>query len=400
MAQIPDQLGFAPVEGTPTQPGDVRPTDFGLGQDASQLERVAMMQRRADWMNVRVQAGQDRQAAQSSPQFQSFVEADDKRYAGDAAAWDPTKPGFAADQITKTKSAFVDALGLYAASGATPGQVSEFQTLGAQYAAKRGQAANGYEAAKLSQNAQAAQLAAANGFVTQGISAFAPAYQKIVAGYDGASPTLVPQVQAAFDTAWKPVLASAPASMQPRLEAEISQRREEATANALALQGHVQNAYVLRQGADQADGLIDTIVSNPLAYSDVTGQLPTIAATLPADIRDATLKTWQAQAASGRIRGLLVEQKPDQALAELNDGRYDTILDPAQKSQLEDAAEAANRAYGPESITRGAAAATAEARLQADYQARLTTGKGILQPGELDADAKLIGGERVGQWMV
>jgi hypothetical protein len=384
MAQVPS-VPLDPVQGANLPADGPRPTDFGLGQAASEAQRVAQMSRRTGLLQIRAQAAQDRQAAVTSPQFQSFVEADDGRFAAEAGAWNG-QPGFAADQTAKTKAALAAATQAYAASGASPGQVSEFGALGLSAVARRGAAASDYEQRQLMSQAQDVQTATLNGYKTQGIAAQGAAVQKLYDGYDGSTPTLVPQVSQAFDGAWAPVIASAPDNLKPRLQLEASAMKAEAIAQATSHQGEMQRAYVATQGSTAATTLINSIYSNPSAYDTATAQFPQIAATLPAEIRARASQEWGAAAAQARISGLIDRREYPQALAELDDGRYDQVLKPEEKGALQARALAENRAHGPEGIAIATASAAAEARLQADIEARARTGRGILAPGQVDAD--------------
>lgn len=399
MAQIPD-LPLQPLEGESLPAIAPTPTDFGLGRAAGEAERVATMAKRTQMLGVRVQAAQDRQAVMTSPTFQNFLESDDRRFATEAGQWDTSQPGFAADQIGKTKAALADAAKTFAASGATPGQLGELNTLGLAAVAHRGAAANEYEQRQLTTQADQARETTTNGFLTQGIAAQGAAEQQIHDSYDGSTPTLVPQVSAAFDQAWGPVIASAPAGLQPRLQLEASARKAEAVARAGALQGEMQNAYIATQGNKQATGLINQIYSSPLAYDNAVGQFGAIAATLPAPIRAKATEEWQAAAVQARIGGLIDQRRPDQALAELNDGRYDSVLKPELKGELESRAIAANRSEGPGAIGMATANASAEQRLQADLESRAAHGKSILSPGEVNADyaAGILSADTVGRY--
>jgi hypothetical protein len=377
MAQIPEAIPLDQVQGQELPPIAPAPTDFGFGQAGQEFEHVAMAQRRVGMMQIRAQAAQARQDALTSPQFQQFNEADAKSFAEDAGAWDPSKPGFATDQVTKVQSRLAQAQSDYAAAGATPGQLSEFRTLGLQQVARRGAEANQYEQTELMRQAGQVQETAANGFKSQIIAAWGPAKQKLYDGYDGSSPTLVPQTASAFDAAAQPVIASAPPALQDRLRLEASVMKESAVAEAGEVQGHAQTAYVVTQADNQASTLINSVVSNPLAYDDVMKQLPSIAATLPAgQIHDKALTTWQNAAAKGRVNSLIDNQQYGQALTELNDKRYDPYLLDGEKDQLEARAMAESREHGPQAVDRAIAAKQASDNMEADAYARATTGKG------------------------
>lgn len=385
MARIPDQIPLAPLEGETTPAIAPAPTDFGLGQAGQTLESVAMGQRRNAMLSARVQGAQARQAALTSPQWQQFGEADARGFAADAGAWNG-QPGFSTDQIGKVQGRLDDATKAFAASGATPAQVSEFRSAGLGVVAQRGAQANQFEQQQLMQQADQVREATTNGYVANGIAAQAGPVQKLYDGYDGSTPTLVPQVGAAVSAAWAPIIASAPASLQPRLQLEASVQQQQEIARAAAHQGEAQTAFIGTQGNNNASALLNTVVSNPLAYDTVTAQLPKIAATLPADVAAKELPAWRQSAVQARITGLIGQRHPDQALAELNDGRYDHILEPQQKAELVARSMAEDRANGPDAIGAATAAASVQERMQADIEARARTGHGILSPGELDAD--------------
>jgi hypothetical protein len=375
MARLPTSLGDAPVEGQAPSTDVVQPTDFGFGQAGGEFERVAMMSRRVGLMDARAQAAQDRTAAAMSPQFQAAQEADDSRFGQEAGAWNGS-PGFATDQIAKTKAAYATAAAAFQKAGATPGQLAEFNTLSTQATLRRAGAANEFEQRRALEQADEVQATTVNGFKGQMIAAWAPARQTLLDGYDGSTPTLIPQTGQAFDQAVAPILDSAPEGLKPKLQLEASLMRAEAIAQAGELQGHAQNAYVLTQTGDQAQTLINSVYSNPAAYDDVSQQLPAIAAQVPGEYRAATLDRWRSANAQARVSGLIDRQQYGQALSELDDGRYDGFLEKGAKGELEARALAENRAHGPEAVDHAVAAQKAAEDAQADAYARATTGHG------------------------
>lgn len=373
MAQIPDSLPLAEVAGSRPSTEVVAPTDFGLGGVGQTLEGVAHADRRVDELAQRAQEKLDRDAAQ--PALQALQSANEDAFAGEAAAYNG-EPGFAADQIAKAKArgqAAVSATDLGPGAKAQLGQLAQAETL------RIGQQAIAHEA-KVRAQPIADQRAAQeqvqlNTGVTSLITGFAPAKQALLDGYDGSQHGLTQQIGDAFDAAAAPALEAAPPQLKGRLQAHFAQMRTEEIANAAVTEAKGADAYVLRNSQDQANSLINTVSSNPLAYDNVVGVgLPAIAEALPKGLKKDALMEFTGQAAVARVKGLVDQGNANQAASELNAGRYDTFLKPGVKEELLAQVDAAQRSHGPKTFDEWVAAHDLERRADAETYARTTMG--------------------------
>jgi hypothetical protein len=380
MARIPDQLPLDAVEGPQPSTAAVAPTDFGLGAAAQEAEAVGAMQKRTQMLQIRVQAEADRKAV--APDVQALTGALADQLTTEAPNWNGTTPGFAADQIAKARA--LAAKTLADKAGYTPGQRAEFSQAADQTLAALGQRAIQHEAAVLGQNAVDQQEVQANGAMTGFYQAFAPAKQALLDGYDGSQKGLVTAGLQAFDQAAQTTLQSVPAPLQSRMQAKLAAMRVEEAATLGAVEQHGADAYVLKNGTDQAYALINTISSNPAAYDSVVANgLPAIVATVPPGLRKDALTEFQGLAAQARINGLVTAGNFGQAQTELRDGRYDAVLKPEVKDTLMARVQAENRAHGPEGVSLALQGIQLRQRLAADINARATTG----QSSGVDLDA-------------
>lgn len=383
MAKIPDAPDLAPVDAPAPSTSAVAPTDLGLSSIAQGLDQAGTYERRAQMTQIRLQAQSDKKAVQ--PQILKLVNDNADAFVGDAAQWTGT-PGFAQDQIAKARTraqAAVDANPDW-----TPGQKSEFQAASSQVTQQYGLRAIDHEAQVLQQHQADAMNVQANGALTNFQTAYAPQAQKLRDDYNGSQTGLAQAALQAFDTAAQDAVQGAPAQVQPKLQVQFSLMRTEEASKFGALEAHGADAFVYKNGIDQAQGLINTISSNPTAYDSVVdNNLPALVATLPAGLRKDALHDLTAQAAQARVRGLIQSNMPGQAQTELNGGAYDDFLKPEEKEQLLAATGAALRDKAPKSLDEALAQKDIEQRAQADIYARLTTGKSTGQISAADLNS-------------
>lgn len=372
MAALPDALPMADVNGTPLPVIAPAPTDFGLERAGAELGQVADSNQRVARGQARLQARADAESVR--PDLMKLMAANGEQFAQDAPRWNG-QPGFAADQM----ASYTDRAQRFAEGNPdyTPGQRAAFRRLADQATASAGDRALNHEIATRIQTAADAQDVVSNGVLANFQQSYQAAKQPLLDGYDGSQAGLTTAVQGAFDQNAQAALAAAPEALKPGLSAKFSAMRVQETAAAAQLEGHGHDAFVLRNAGDQANGLINTISSNPNAYdSVVTNNLPAIVATMPAGLRKDALTELTGQAAQARVKALIDQNNPGQAVAELNDGRYDAVLKPEQKEGLLASAMAQSRAHGPEAITHALAGQTLRQQMDADTYARLTTGRG------------------------
>ncbi|HEV2530957.1 transglycosylase SLT domain-containing protein [Phenylobacterium sp.] len=389
MAKIPDSLPTATVEGVRPSDQVVAPTDFGLESVGAQAEGVADMARQTDRLQIRAQAKLDRQAAQ--PLFLKLQNANEDAFAADAAAYTGDQPGFAADQIDKAQQR-----GQRIADGSdmAPGVKAEFQTLAHGEVNRIGQQAIAHEAKVRAQPINEARIAAdetqINGGLTTYLTQFAPAKQGLIDAFDGSQKGLTDQIGQASDAAAQAALAATPDRLKPNLQVRLAAMRTQEMATAAVAEQKAQDAFVLKNGTDQANRLINGISSNPDAYGDVVATgLPAIVDTLPKGLKKDALTELNGQAATARIKGLVDQGKVNQAQAELADGRYDAFWKPQVKEELEAHVQVALREHGPKSFDEWMAADDVRRRADAETYARMTTGKSTGQVSLDDVVAKL-----------
>lgn len=388
MAQIPDSLNLATVEGVRPSTATVAPTDFGLGEAGAQVESAAIADKRAQQLEIRAQSKLDRQAAE--PAMLALRSANQDALESEAAAYTGA-PGFAADQIGKAKARAQDPA---ITEGMTPGQKAEFATMAQGETARIGDLAIAHEAKVRAQpiaDMRAAQdQVVLNGGITDHLATYLPQKQALLDGYDGSQKGLTQNIAAAFDASAATALATTPPDQQGRLTAHLAQMRTEEIAQASVIEQKGADAYVLKNSTDQANGLINTISSNPLAYDAVVSNgLPNIVSAMPAGLKKDALTEFTGLAAQARVKGLSDQGNPGQALAELNDGRYDAVLPPHVKEELIARSQAALRDHAPKSFDQAMALKDLEARATAETYARATTGQSTGQVGLDEIAAKL-----------
>ena len=394
MAEIPSSIDLAPVQGQMPSTDAVRPTDFGLERAGQEAAGVADMAFRARLQQERAQAVADRKAVE--PDVLAFQAANADQFAADRAAWNGQTPGFALDQIGKARSRAQD---MATNPNYTPGQRSEFTQLTQAATTNFGQAAIDHERQVLTQSAVDQQEVQVNGALAGFYQSFAPAKQQLHDNYDGSQPGLTQNTIAAFDTAAQGAIQAAPEAMRPRLQVKLASMRVEELAQAATTEQHGQDSYVLNNTTAQADALVNTVTSNPLAYDGVVRDgLPALVAALPAGLdKKNALREFTGLAAQARVEGLIRQDKAGQAVSELNDGRYDAVLDPKVKEGLEARASAANEASGPSAVTRALQADQLQNAMNADLVAARTTGRSTGSV-DLDAAAKIVGAPFVARY--
>ncbi|HUO22693.1 MAG TPA: transglycosylase SLT domain-containing protein [Caulobacteraceae bacterium] len=383
MARIPDDLPLASVDAAPPSTAVVAPTDFGLGEAAQTADQIGEMNRRTQMLQVRVQSMADRKSIE--PQLTGLIADTADQLATDAPTWNGT-PGFAEDQIAKAKAKQQAVIA--ANPNWTSGQRSEFQAASDQAVQQFGNRAIAHEATVIQQTGmdrlEVQKNAALAGFQQD----YAPAAQNLRDNYDGSQTGLTTGALSAFDAAAQKALAAAPPAAQPQLQAQLSAMRVEEAAKFGALEAHGQSAFIYKNGLDQADGVINTIASNPTAYDSVVqNNLPAIVATMPAGLRKDALHDLTAQAAIARVRGLVQTGNAPLAQSELSDGRYDAFLTPEQKEELSASADAAARANQPANLDQALAQAQIRQKAEAETYSRLNNGQstGQVTPGDLSA---------------
>ena len=381
MARIPDAPDLAPVQGEAPSTAAVTPTDFGLGAASQALSQSGDAEHRTQLLQIRVQAKADRAAVE--PQLLDLANANADRLANEASQWDGQTPGFAHDQIGKARAATESVIA--ANPNLTPGQAAEFRTAADRQTTQFALRAIDHEAQTLARTAGDRQQVVVNGAMANFQSGYQGEAQSLHDNFDGSQAGLTKATLDAFDTHAKAAVAAVPEALQPRLQASLSAMRVEEAAKFGAIEAHGADAFVYKNSLDQASTAINAITSNPTAYDSVVGNtLPQIVAVMPPGLRKDALHDLTAQAAQARVRGLIQANNPAQAQAELNDGRYDAFLKPAEKEQLLAGADAAMRDKAPKSLDQAMAQQDAARRAQAETYSLLSTGRSTGQVSAQD----------------
>lgn len=384
MAVIPG-VAPDPVQGQMPSAAAITPTDFGLIRLGGELDSADAMNEQAQRLQIRAQAHVDREAAQ--PYLLKLEGANDDGWASDKAAY-AGAPGFVADQVAKAS----DRAGRFAPGDeVSPGVRAEYRAAAAAQTNAIGRQAGQYHAqvlavpiAQAQANADQAQIGAAQAAYT---ATYAPAEHALLLNHAPGDTGLPDAVAKASDDAAAAAVTTLPPRLQPAFQAEIQRQKQTAVAGAMDFQLKSADQGAIATTEQTANTAIDTIVSTPTAYDNVTANvIPQAIAGLPIGLRAQATHDLMAQAASARIGGLLNHGQPAQAQAELSAGTYDAWLDPKAKEELTARVDAAVKDSGPNALAKALAAQNARQTLGASVHAVLSTGQD-LPAADLDAAA-------------
>ena len=375
MAALPESIiPSDPIQGSSEAPGAVvRPTDFGLEGVASTMENVAQMYRRTQLMGIRAGAAADQKAVE--PDLVALKTSMLDTAASDSKNWNG-QPGFARDQIAKARFAS------YMAGqnpNYTPGQRAEFQVGSDRAIAEFGQRVSEHEAATIQQAGVLQNDVQLSGAKTGLEQDFAPAKQRLIDGYDGSTPGLSQNTVAAFDQAAAANRATVPPQQLPAYDAYVAARRVEEAAGSGATEAKGADSYALKGLSDQANALVNTVATNPSGYETADTQgLPAIVASMPqglAGMKKDVLMGFRQQLAMARIDGLISHGETAQAQSEIESGRYDQIMTPAQRDASMAKVDADMREKAPKSLDAAVAQENARRQAEDNRIALITTGK-------------------------
>ena len=403
MADLPDSLPLDSPNSTPLPIASVAPTDFGLGQAQSALESAAVASRRADFYEQRAKSKADLASVQGD--LAQFKEANTQAASVAQGQWNGG-PGLAKTVLADANERaqrWVENNPDY-----TPGQRAEFAKAANKSIADLGNSVNTYEGTKLLEQQVDTQVVQTNnatstfwaGDGTGG--GYGDDKQNLIDNWPPTSKGLGIAGLAAFDAHQRAVEPLVPLSQRPHFEAEMSAKRAVEAADYTKIEGEAHNAYVLKNGGDQATALTNSIAANPTAYDGVVAALPAIASTMPAAHAAEVLHSWMGDAAYNRVHGLILRQDFKQASLEMSDGRYEAVLSGEKMASLESELAAQDRAHGQSAITQGIIDAQGTSALAADEVAVRTTGQSSLDPDKLGAIAASMtdGGKKVGEHLV
>ena len=357
-------------------------TDYGLGRVGADLSEWAETAQQTDQLRARQQAEKDDVAAKKI--LQGVQAKTDPAFFQAAAAYDGHDPGWAKAQIDGLNQALAP---IAETSKLPVGIAAALRKNVDAYKAGFGARAIDHQGTKqgtiVADNVRAndGQLlsSAINGFNGD----FAPKYQARIDGYDGTQADIVGPTMADFDDAQTKALAAAPQDVRADLQSRLSAKRVEVYAQALEAQGKGHDAYLLNATKTQVNTLINHVVSNPSLYDSVGGDIDAVLQHLPAGLRVPVRKEAMAQAAEGRVRGLIDGGNYVQAKAELDDGRYDALIAPKQKDELQKLADETKRRF---SVDDWVGVEDMRGRMQSNIESLAGTGvavQGAPQTGEI-----------------
>lgn len=406
MARLPQSLDVAAPQGQRPSSAAVRPTDFGLGDLAQGV---------GDW--AKVQEEKQVQAAQAQNQQNAVKAADilrpyQAKFETDLAAAAQTdaadKPNFAAATLARLDDHF-----MAVANSGDEGVQRAMRAQLEQYRANIGRNAievqSGRRAQLTAAQVQEKQTAQSGQLVTAFLDDYAKRKQALTDGFDGSRPGFTGDITAAHQESATALLDSeafqaASPAVQTLVRTKLDSLMVAEHADALTVESRAHDAYIARSATENANVLVNNILSNPVAYNGINRDLDTALSAIPSvELRTQAKQTYMAQATEARVRGLIQKGQEDQALAELDGGQYDKVLSPDAKAQLLGVARQA-AAGGPKSVAQWLAQTDAEEKIDAELQARqqgLTTGFNLqsvvelFSPGQIAKhEAELIQADR------
>lgn len=392
MARLPGTIDVGEPRGSRLSGATVRPTDFGLSDLGAGIEAVG-----------EVMAKRDDQAADKI--IRASQGAFETRFAEQAAGYDGRESGFANKAMASFDNHFT---AVAEDTTYSEGTRAALRRRLDTYKADFGRRAINVEAERragiVAEQAKVKEEVALGEQVVGFNSKFAARYQARVDGFDGSDPNYAQGVLADFDEEAAAALEAAPENLKTTLQSRLAARRVQAHANALDTQDKGHEAFVAKNAETTINVLSNTVLSNPAGYDGAVAEVDTAAAGVPASLRQAFVRGAQAEIAAARIEGLIRRDDVATAKAELDDGRYDRVLEPAKKAALLARAEAASQS-GPRSLEDWRAAYEADAALDSEVAARArgeTTGftlqaiAGAFSPREVAAaERKLEQADRV-----
>lgn len=326
MARLPTAVDIPAPRGARPSGRGMQPTDFGLDDLAGAVARLGQAQMERD----------DRKAQDLLRGAQGEYETG---YAERAAAYDGREPGFA---NAETGHFALWAQGLLERPDVGSGVRYALKQRLDAYQAQAGQRAIGAEADRrasiITEQKQAQTAQNVSKGLTDFNKAYGDAYQALESDYDGSTSDFADRAGKAADEAAAAALANVPEADRAVFQTRMSALKPGLVAQALEYQQKRQNAYLVDGVKAARAGTINTVLGNPAAYDLAIAAAPEMIAGLPKAMHAPVLRDISGDLAAARIQGLIQKGELDTATAELNDGRYDRVMDPAVKTQLMDMA--------------------------------------------------------------
>jgi hypothetical protein len=363
--KLPGSIGLAAPRGARPSMDVAAPTDLGIGAAGQQLGEYAQVKKKVD----------DQIDGQEADKLIEQVRMGyEPEQAKRAEAYDGQQPGYARgelDALEKAGRAVIDADGRVGVRQAAYRRLDEYRAHVGDHVLKV-EALKRAEPARL--EAQAREELELSGGVATYIAGLA---KRQAERRQSGDPTLHGWAAGSLqdhDDAAAEALAAAPEAQRARLAVKLNAERVRVLASASDAEEKGRVAYVVQTFTTNNDALANGVETEPSTYDAAVGTLSNMVTALPAQLREPARREAEGKLAHARIMGLVRDNDTATAKKELDSGRYDKVLTPPQKEQLE-ARIAAVEAQGPKTIEEWRQSMDLEDRVKADLVARATTGK-------------------------
>lgn len=372
MARLPQTLDVAAPRGARPSLDAPRPTDFGLGQLAQGMGDLAQAQQKEQALQADIRREADAKTADEV--LRPYLAKVEGQFQAAAQTDAADHPNFAQASLAHLDDNLMGVL-----SSGDPGVREAMGLQAARYRVEVGQRAIEVQSKRQAGVAAAQQRQvddhAVGGVVTQFETQWGALKTNEANNFDGSTPGHAAALQRDLgevvkglreSEAWKAMTPG----QQAKADLWLENRQLEETLAANEVERTGAQTFMVRGALKNADALINNIASHPTAYGSFGTALVPILGSLPAQVREKLAPEIEAKAARSYIMGLANNGALDHAAAELDSGRFDTILPPELKLNLQgqirgEAAQMANSQiealrYGaevdPDALRRNAAA--------------------------------------------
>ncbi|ODT88105.1 glycosyl hydrolase 108 family protein [Phenylobacterium sp. SCN 70-31] len=327
MARLPQSLDIGPARGARSSIPGVGQTDLGLGDLAEGLEAVS-------------RAVGERDSRRAATLLQTAQAGYESGFAQRAAGYDGREPGFA---NFETSHFDAWAKGLTEDPKLGDGVRLALKRQLDDYRADAGRRAIGVEAKARGEIIADQRRAQSAQNISLGLTGFQASYgagyQALADGYDGSTRDFTTRAAALFDEQAQAAAEAVPEADRPDFLARLAGLRPGLQAQAFEQEQRAAQAYLVESVKAARATTVNAVLGNPEAYALASSTSEELLAGLPKALRGPLLREYQGELAAARVQGLILKGDLDTATAELDSGRYDKVLPPAQKLQLTEAAK-------------------------------------------------------------
>lgn len=325
MARLPDIGLDTPRAERPTTQATFDAGDLGLGKLAQDVGRVAQVYEK--------QREDDAQGWAQKTLGDWRIERDTEIRTA-AETYDGAEPGLTRRVLDHADGSFAT----LSQGVSDPVRLRALQDAYDGYRAQQGANLSQIEASKRAEPLKMAQQTAED--VSLSTALFA-----VNADFQTRSEALADPAQAltAWDAAVEAAAPNVPEALRPRFMAKAANMRLNQglkAAEVAEAQGEATMAIAANQNLDT---VTNGLLSNPAGYRDATALLPTIVATLPAQLRPKFEAEAKSQVAGAYVQGLINRELYGVAKQQLGNGSLDTVLAPNAKQQFLNQLETAER---------------------------------------------------------